>query len=77
VLATLWDVADEPTARLLPDFYRNLIAGQSRAEALRNAQLSLISDLRHGKVAVRTADGSVVLSEAPLFWAAFSLSGEP
>jgi CHAT domain-containing protein/tetratricopeptide (TPR) repeat protein len=77
VLAALWDVADEPTARLLPDFYRNLIAGQSRTEALRNAQLSLISDLRHGKVAVSTAGGRTVLSEDPLFWAAFSLSGEP
>jgi CHAT domain-containing protein/tetratricopeptide (TPR) repeat protein len=77
VLATLWDVADEPTARLLPNFYRNLLAGQSRAEALRNAQLSLVSDLRHGKVAVKTVDGRMVLSEDPVFWAAFSLSGEP
>jgi CHAT domain-containing protein len=77
VLSTLWDVADEPTARLLPRFYRELSSGSSRAAALRTAQLSLIADLRRGKVSVNTPGGKVVLPEEPLFWAAFSLSGEP
>ncbi len=77
VLATLWAVADEPTARLLPYFYQHFLAGESRTEALRKAQLSLISDLRRGKVTVRTPNGHVVLPEDPLFWAGFSLSGEP
>lgn len=77
VLSTLWDVADEPTARLLPRFYKELSGGSSRAAALRAAQLALISDLRRGKVSVNTPGGRVVLPEEPLFWAAFSLSGEP
>ena len=77
VMATLWDVADEPTARLLPDFYRNLQSGESRSTALRNAQLTLISDLRHKRVSVHSLSGPVPLPENPAFWAAFSLSGEP
>jgi CHAT domain-containing protein len=77
VIATLWDVADEPTSRLLPHFYQSLSSGTSRSAALREAQLALISDLRHGRISVRTPDGKVTLPENPLFWAAFSLSGEP
>ena len=77
VLATLWDVADEPTARLLPRFYEGLNAGASRSEALREAQLGLISDLRKGKVSVQTLGGKRKLEESPVLWAAFTLSGEP
>ena len=77
VIATLWDVADEPTARLLPVFYRKLQSGESRSAALREAQLSLISDLRHKRVSVHSLNGPVPLPENPAFWAAFSLSGEP
>jgi CHAT domain-containing protein/tetratricopeptide (TPR) repeat protein len=77
VLATLWDVADQPTAILLPRFYRQMTSGRSRSAALRDAQLSLIADLRHGKVFVNTPQGKIKLPENPLFWAAFSLSGEP
>jgi CHAT domain-containing protein len=39
VVVSLWDVADEPTSRLLPDFYRAWFGGQSKARALRAAQL--------------------------------------
>ena len=77
VLATLWDVADQPTARLLPHFYQQMTSGRSRSAALRDAQLSLIADLRHGKVVINTPRGKTKLPENPLFWAAFSLSGEP
>ena len=77
VIATLWDVADEPTARLLPAFYRNLRSGESRSTALRNAQLTVISDLRHKRLSAQTLNGTAPLPESPAFWAAFSLSGEP
>ena len=76
-LATLWDVADEPTAQLLPRFYRELLSGKPKAEALRTAQLALIRALREKKVKANTALGPVTLPENPTFWAAFSLSGEP
>ena len=77
VLTTLWDVADQPTATLMPLFYQGLNQGQSRATALRNAQLALISDLRHHRVKVSFAGTQTPLPEKPAFWAAFSLSGQP
>jgi len=43
-LATLWSIPDAATKRLVVRFYRELASGASRAEALRQAQLSLIED---------------------------------
>ena len=34
---SLWKVADEQTQELIVDFYRRLMAGEGRAEALRSA----------------------------------------
>ena len=39
VVATLWDVADEPAARLMPSLYRSLKRVPDKARALRRAQL--------------------------------------
>ena len=77
LVASLWDVADEPTNRLLPAFYRSWLGGQSKARALRAAQLELLADLRAGRVLLQTAAGPVVLPEHPGFWAGFALIGEP
>ena len=78
VMTTLWDVVDEPTASMMPKFYNELRRGASRSEALREAQLGLIRDLRAHKVKVETLAGTnVSLPESPLYWAAFSLSGQP
>jgi CHAT domain-containing protein len=38
---SLWKVPDEPTCLLMEAFYRNLLAGKGRSEALRNAQFEL------------------------------------
>lgn len=60
VVATLWPVDDEATARLWPVFYQSWIRGASPAEALRDAQLSLLRDSRHRN---------------PRNWAAFQVIG--
>jgi CHAT domain-containing protein len=77
LVASLWDVADEPTNRLLPAFYRSWLAGPSKAQALRAAQLELLADLRAGRVHLQTAAGPVALPEHPALWAGFALIGEP
>jgi len=77
LVVSLWDVADEPTSRLLPAFYRSWLGGATKARSLRRAQLQLLADLRSGTVRVDTKAGPVVLPEHPMFWAGFVLIGEP
>lgn len=77
MIASVWEVADEPSNRLLPAFYRAWLGGASKAAALRQAQLRLLADLRSGRVRVTTAIGPVPVSEHPVFWAGFALFGEP
>jgi CHAT domain-containing protein len=77
IVASLWDVADEPTNRLVPAFYRSWLSGASKARALRAAQLALLKELRSGRVQIETPAGLVSLPEHPVFWAGFALIGEP
>ena len=77
VVVSVWDVADAPTSRLLPEFYRAWLNGADKARALRAAQLQLIRDLRAGRVKTPTALGQITIPEAPAFWAGFVLLGEP
>ena len=76
VIATLWDVADEPTYLLISEFYKNLKSGQDKGSALRAAQLHLLHELRAGRVKVKTPVGALKLPENPTFWAGFVLQGE-
>jgi CHAT domain-containing protein/tetratricopeptide (TPR) repeat protein len=77
VVATMWDVADEPTFRLVPEFYRALLAGQDKASALRTAQLKLLRALRAGKLTIAASGHTFTLPDHPFFWAGFVLLGEP
>ena len=77
IIASSWEVADEPANRLLPPFYRAWFNGDTKAAELRLAQLRLLADLRSGRVHVTTAIGSVPVPEHPVFWAGFVLYGEP
>ena len=61
----------------MPLFYQNLAQGQSRAQALRSAQLDLIARLRAGRLRIPLGGKLQPLPERPAYWAAFSLSGQP
>ncbi|MFN0111637.1 MAG: CHAT domain-containing protein [Blastocatellia bacterium] len=62
VMASLWKVGDEPTAKLMREFYRyHLKDGLPPAAALRQAQIKLYQD----------ADWN-----APYYWGSFVLQGE-
>jgi CHAT domain-containing protein/Tfp pilus assembly protein PilF len=58
--ASLWQVSDASTARLMGAFYREYARGVGKAEALRQAQLALLRDKRY-------AD--------PYHWSCFVLMG--
>jgi CHAT domain-containing protein len=67
VLATLWDVSDASTSRLMSDFYARWVAhpADGKAESLRQAQLALLhAPAAHGP------DYS-----HPFYWAPFVLMG--
>ncbi|MEM9903751.1 MAG: CHAT domain-containing protein, partial [Cyanobacteria bacterium P01_D01_bin.44] len=59
-LATLWSVNDESTVKVMRKFYELISQSTPKAEALRQAQLSLLQDNRY---------------EHPFFWAPFVLIG--
>jgi CHAT domain-containing protein len=40
VVMTLWAIPDAPTAEMMPTFYKGLLAGRSKAAALRHAMLA-------------------------------------
>lgn len=89
VMATLWQVADESTAELMALFYANRTVGRlSKAEALRQAQLTLlrgeVGNDEATTVTQRAAVSSALKIHAdtksgryshPFFWAPFILTG--
>ena len=77
LITSVWDVADESAAQLLPEFYRAWRGGAAKAAALRTAQLAFLRRLRQGSVKVETVAGLVSLPEDPALWAGFTLIGEP
>jgi tetratricopeptide (TPR) repeat protein len=62
VISALWKIDDVATTVLIEKFYACLLAGSAPAAALRDAQLALLRDEQYN---------------APHFWAAFLLTGDP
>lgn len=59
-IATLWQLSDDAAPRLMERFYQELATGVTKAEALRQAQLSLLNDPAF---------------ERPFFWSPLVLVG--
>jgi CHAT domain-containing protein len=81
VMASLWAVGDESTADLMRRFYTHLVAGKSKADALRAAQLEMIgADAASASGKARGIGAFVILPTAPrshpFRWAAFQLFGD-
>jgi len=73
VLASLWSVADASTAELMARFYAHLKAGQSKDEALRDAQVELLT----GPIrSLGSAEPLELDASHPFHWAAFELFGD-
>lgn len=61
IIATLWSVDDEASGLLMQKFYKHLKGGMEKAEALRQAQIEIRTDLKY---------------RHPYYWAAFTLTGD-
>jgi CHAT domain-containing protein len=62
VTVSLWHVADNSTAELMEEFYRNLVKGKTKSESLAEARSALFS--------------KEYVNHNPYFWAPFVLTGE-
>jgi len=65
VLASHWKVSDQATSKLMTEFMRRWQAGEPRAKAWREAQLSLLR-----------SKGAKEDFSNPFYWAAFTLTGQ-
>ena len=88
VLATLWDVNDASTSRLMSDFYARWVKhpAEGKAEALRQAQLAFLHGDAAGSSNTRKERGVEIEQEStskvheagyshPFYWAPFVLIG--
>lgn len=63
VIMTLWPVGDESGGKLMTHFYRNLVRGESKDVALRNAKLSFLEE----------ADP---ITQHPFYWSGYIVVGD-
>lgn len=61
---SLWKVSDKETSDLMVMFYENLKQGQTKNEALRNAKLSYLENVKEPEL------------QHPYYWAGFVLTGD-
>ncbi len=70
VVLTLWSVEDYSTAQMMEAFYKNMVSGQDKGEALRQAQLQFIREKSN------LEDTQLEHYAHPYFWAPFFLVGD-
>jgi CHAT domain-containing protein/tetratricopeptide (TPR) repeat protein len=70
VVASLWKVPDAQTELLMSGFLKRWLNGEGKADALRQAQLEMIRQLR------QSADPAL-RQALPLYWAGFVCHGRP
>lgn len=63
VISTLWEVNDKISKEQVVTFYKNLLQGQSKADAIRNMQLNYLSNVERGQNAL------------PYYWASYQCQG--
>jgi CHAT domain-containing protein len=64
LVMTLWEVEDKSGAILMKDFYTNLLKGQSKSAALRNAKIKFLKEAK-------------TENSHPFFWSSFVIMGNP
>lgn len=77
VIATVWDISDETTARVMTRFYEAYRHGLSKDRALRRAQLAVLRDLRSGRIRRQIGATTITFHEHPHLWAGAVLLGAP
>lgn len=80
---SLWQVSDDATRDLMAAYYKRLLAGEGRGEALRQVQLKMLSDFKKARGTERGVkkigdSGKAVWARRshPYYWASFIQSGE-
>ena len=85
VLVSSWSISDRSTALLMERFYRELLAGKTKDEALRQAQLQLLRAPVEAPVPIswwqrlavwRARQTTEIDATHPYHWAAFRLEGD-
>jgi CHAT domain-containing protein len=75
-LASLWAVSDAGTLRLMREFYRQLPSAPTKVEALRQAQIAMLSGRLTAPVGLPDpVDVNDVDYRHPYYWSAFTLVG--
>jgi len=74
VTASVWSVDDTQTARLIGEYHRRMGSGEPPGEALRSAQLQMLSDARQAWLEDAMSDAAGHAN--PFYWASFVLSGK-
>ncbi|RLD18878.1 MAG: hypothetical protein DRI69_09520, partial [Bacteroidetes bacterium] len=64
-VTSLWKVPDASTAAIMEDFYKNLLNGENKDNALRLAKLNYLSNVKFEA------------QSHPRYWAGFVLTGDP